>query len=136
MIFIHHPALAGRGCKQYIEPLKAHGERLGSPAIAFSDEVLNWMQQFLNELDKVGGRIDFLASHWYGRVANNFINWITKARQRFGDSVTILDSLSWVERYAWFGAQLYFDAALDSTNCLIACNGQLSELGQKYVYGF
>ncbi|CAF2094059.1 unnamed protein product [Rotaria magnacalcarata] len=79
------PALAARAWKQYIEPLRAQGARLGSPAIAFSDEGLNWMQQFLNELDQVGGRIDFLAPHWYGRVANNFINWITKARQRFGD---------------------------------------------------
>ena len=44
-------------------------------------------------------------------------------------SVAQLDSLSWVERYAWFGAQRQLDAALGSANCLIAPNGQLSALG-------
>ncbi|CAF1459637.1 unnamed protein product [Rotaria magnacalcarata] len=38
------PALAARAWKQYIEPLRAQGARLGSPAIASSDEGLNWMQ--------------------------------------------------------------------------------------------
>jgi hypothetical protein len=161
------PTSAARAWKQYIEPLRSQGIRLGSPAIASTEKGLNWMQQFLNELDRVGGRIDFLALHWYGRGVDNFINWITNARRRFGNrypvwvtefactswnpsqqvsqhevnefmrqSIAKLDSLSWVERYAWFGAQHQFDAALGSANCLIAPNGQLSELGQKYVHGF
>ncbi|CAF3029511.1 unnamed protein product [Rotaria sp. Silwood2] len=161
------PVSAARAWKQYLEPLRAQGTILGSPAIASTNEGLNWMQQFLSELDKVGGKIDFLALHWYGRGSNNFINWITNARQRFGNrypvwvtefactswnpsqpvsqqevkdfmrqSITTLDSLIWVERYAWFGAQRQLDAALGSTNSLIASNGQLSELGQIYVNGF
>lgn len=159
------PASAASAWKQYIEPLRAQGARLGSPGIASTNEGLNWMQQFLNELERVGGKIDFLALHWYGRGVNNFINWITTARQRLGnkypvwitefactswnpsqpvsqnevhefmrESVARLDALNWVERYSWFGAQRQLDAALGSTNCLIAPNGQLSELGKKYVY--
>ena len=159
------PVVAARAWKQFIEPLRAQGVRLGSPAIASTDEGLKWMQQFLNELSRVGGRIDFLALHWYGRGADNFINWITNARRRLGDrypvwvtefactswnpsqpvsqhetdefmrrAIAKLDSLGWVERYAWFGAQRHLDAALGSTNCLIGSNGQLSALGRKYMH--
>ncbi|CAF0857622.1 unnamed protein product [Rotaria sordida] len=161
-----NPVEAASAWKQYIEPLRAQGARLGSPAIASTDQGLNWLKQFLNELDKVGGKIDFLALHWYGRGVDNFINWITKVRGELGNkysvwvtefactswnpsqpvsqqevndfmrqSVAKLDSLNWVERYAWFGAQRQLDPALGSTNCLIAPNGQLSALGQQYVYG-
>ena len=124
------------------------------------------MRSFLTELNTVGGQIDFLALHWYGRGADNFINWITNVRQQLGDkypvwvtefactswnpsqpvsqqevnefmeqSIAKLDSLNWIERYAWFGAQRQLDAALGSANCLIASNGGLSDLGQKYVNG-
>ncbi|CAF2963240.1 unnamed protein product [Rotaria sp. Silwood2] len=160
-----NPVDAAHAWKQYIEPLRAQGARLGSPAIASTDQGLKWMRQFMNELDKIGGRIDFLALHWYGRGVDNFINWITKVREHFGNkypvwvtefactswnswqpvtqqevnefmrqSIAKLDALSWVERYAWFGAQRHLDSALGSTNCLIAPNGQLSKLGQKYVH--
>ncbi|CAF1050459.1 unnamed protein product [Rotaria sordida] len=160
------PVEAANAWKQYIEPLRAQGARLCSPAIASTDQGLNWLQQFLNELSKNNGRIDCLALHWYGRGVDNFINWITKVRQQTGNrypvwvtefactswnanqpvsqqevndfmkqSIARLDSLSWVERYAWFGAQRQLDAALGSANCLIASNGQLSDLGRTYVYG-
>lgn len=161
------PSDAARAWKQYIEPLRAQGTRLGSPAISSTSQGLDWMRQFLNELNNVGGHIDFIALHWYGRGVDNFINWITNVRQQFGNkypvwvtefactswnpsqpvsqqeitdfmrqSVAKLDSLSWVERYAWFGAQRQLDAALGSGNSLIASNGGLSDLGQKYVHGF
>ncbi|UJR38791.1 hypothetical protein I4U23_031456 [Adineta vaga] len=162
-----NPVEAAHAWKQYIEPLRQQGARLGSPAIASTNEGLNWLRQFLQELNKLGGRIDFLALHWYGRGADNFINWITHVRKQLGNnypvwitefactswnsnepvsqqevtdflrqSVAKLDSLNWVERYAWFGAQRRLDANLGSTNCLIQANGKLSDLGQKYVHGF
>jgi hypothetical protein len=90
-----NPAEAARAWKQYIEPLRAHGVRLGSPAIASTEQGLNWLQQFLHELNKVGGRIDFLALHWYGRGADNFINYITNARRRFGNKYNV-----WVTEFA------------------------------------
>lgn len=160
------PAEAARAWKQYIEPLRAQGTRLGSPAIASTDQGLNWLLQFLSELNKVGGRIDFLALHWYGRGVDNFIGWITYVRQRTGNqypvwvtefactswnpsqpvsvqeasdfmrqSVSRLNSLNWVERYAWFGAQHRPDAALGSASSLISPNGGLTQLGRDYVYG-
>ena len=160
------PAEAARAWKQYLEPLRAQGTRLGSPGIASTNEGLNWLRQFLNELNNVGGRVDFIALHWYGRGVDNFIGWITNVRQQLGnqhpvwvtefactswdpnqlvseqeasdflrDSINRLDSLSWVERYAWFGAQHQPDAALGSASSLIS-NGGLTQLGRNYVSGF
>ncbi|CAF1391356.1 unnamed protein product [Adineta steineri] len=154
------PSDAAQIWKQYVEPLRNQGIRLGSPSIASTEEGLNWLQQFLNE----GCQIDFLALHWYGRGVDNFIDYITSARERFGSrypvwitefsctswnpnepvsqdeinqffdqSLARLDATDWVERYAWFGASRHLDAALGSGNCLISDNGQLSELGRKYV---
>ena len=159
------PQDAVRNWMQYIQPLKANGARLGSPAIASTNEGLNWLQQFISQLNDAGGQVDFIALHWYGSGADNFINWITNVRQTLGNqypvwvtefactswdpnqpvsqqevndfmqqSLATLDSLDWVERYAWFGAQRQLDPALGSTNCLIAPDGQLSDLGQKYVH--
>lgn len=161
------PGEAARAWMEFLEPLRARGIRLGSPAIASTQEGLQWMDQFLRELSKLGGRIDFLALHCYGRGANNFINWITSAWQRFGDrypvwvtefactswnrkqpvsqqevndfmreSLTKLDSLPWVERYAWLGAQRRFDADIGSAIALFDSNGQLSQLGRNYVHNF
>ncbi|CAF1012598.1 unnamed protein product [Adineta ricciae] len=160
------PGEAALAWKKYIEPLRQQGVRLGSPAIASTNEGLNWLKQFIRDLNQIGGRIDFIALHWYGRGADNFINWITLVRQQLGNkhpvwvtefactswnpnqpvsqaevnefmrqSVQKLDSLDWVERYAWFGAQRRLDAALGSTNCLIRADGSLSDLGRTYVHG-
>ena len=160
------PVEAAQAWKRYIEPLRREGTRLGSPGIASTDEGLNWLKQFLNELNKVGGRIDFLAVHWYGRGVDNFINWITRVRQETGNrypvwvteyactswnsdqpvsqqevnefmkqSVQRLDTIDWVERYAWFGAQRHLEAAIGSGIALIGSNGQLSPLGRSYVHG-
>jgi len=154
------PGDGARIWKQYVEPLRGQGIRLGSPSIASTEEGLNWLQAFLNE----GCQIDFLALHWYGRGVDNFIGYITNVRERFGSrypvwitefactswnpnepvsqdeinqffdqSLARLDATDWVERYAWFGAKRRFDASLGSGNCLIDDDGQLSELGRKYI---
>ncbi|CAF2017514.1 unnamed protein product [Rotaria magnacalcarata] len=155
------PGDAARVWKQHIEPLANEGIRLGSPSIASTEAGLNWLQAFFN----AGCRVDFLALHWYGVGVDNFIHFITKARERFGNkpvwvtefactswnqgqpisqeeinnffnqSINRLDGIDWIERYAWFGATRHLDAALGSGNCLISSQGTLSELGKIYVNG-
>ncbi|SMY22098.1 unnamed protein product [Zymoseptoria tritici ST99CH_1A5] len=59
--------------KQYIQPLKAQGFRLGSPAVT-NAQGLNmgndWQVKFLDQTPGKGGcigcTVDFLAVHWYG----------------------------------------------------------------------
>ncbi len=154
------PVDAARVWKQYIEPLRQSGIRLGPPSIASTEQGLNWLQAFLNE----GCYIDFLALHWYGRGADTFIRCITGARERFGSCHPVwvtefactswnrdqpvsqdeinqffdqilarLDNTDWLERYSWFGAVRRLPDALGSGNCLIGSDGQLSEFGRKYV---
>lgn len=154
------PGDAARVWKEHVEPLREQGIRLGSPSVASTEEGLNWLQAFLNE----GCQIDFLALHWYGLGVDNFIGYITSARERFGSrypvwvtefactswnrnepvsqdeinqffdqSLERLDGTDWVERYAWFGATRRLPEDLGSGNCLIGGDGQLSELGRKYV---
>ncbi|CAF2767002.1 unnamed protein product [Rotaria sp. Silwood2] len=147
--------------KKYIEPLANEGILLGSPSIASTEEGLNLLEAFLS----TGCHVDFLALHWYGRGADNFLRFITKAHERFGNkpvwvtefactswnaghpvsqeeindffrqATTKLDRTSWIERYAWFGATRHLDSALGSGNCLIDNSGNLSQLGQVYVNG-
>jgi hypothetical protein len=148
--------------KQYVEPLAGRGVRLGSPAVASTEEGLQWLQNFLSR----GCKVDFLALHWYGTGVDNFINFITNARNRLGNqypvwvtefaptswnagqplsqneinsffdqSIGRLEQLNWVERYAWFGAKRSFPNDLGSGIRLIGDNGQLSDLGNRYVHG-
>ena len=87
-----------------------------------------------------------------GHDGNQYSVWVTEfactswnpsqplLEQKVSDfmrqSISRLNSLSWVERYAWFGAQHRPDAALGSASSLISPNGGLTQLGQNYVYGF
>jgi hypothetical protein len=156
------PAAAAKIWKQYIEPLRKKGVRLGSPAVSSAPAGVQWLQEFL----KQGAQIDFIALHWYGEGADNFINYVQNTRKTLGNRYPVwvtefactswnankaasqneinqffqqttsrLDRLSWVERYAWFGASRNLDASLGNGNRLIGANGKLSALGQKYVRG-
>jgi hypothetical protein len=162
------PVDAASVWKEHIEPLaQEKGIRLGSPSVASTQEGLRWLQDFLGELEKVGGHIDFLALHWYGQGVDGFIGYLTDAHERLGgskypvwvtefactswkkeqpasqeeindflvQSTARLDALDWVERYSWFGAERYMkDETLGSGICLIGEDGQLSELGRKYLH--
>ncbi|KAJ7463380.1 hypothetical protein FB451DRAFT_1494561 [Mycena latifolia] len=57
------PANAADVWMQEIHPWAAKGVKLGSPAVAWN---LDWTMNFLNELKKRGGHVDFVTVHWYG----------------------------------------------------------------------
>ncbi|KAJ3516261.1 hypothetical protein NLJ89_g1236 [Agrocybe chaxingu] len=117
---------------QYIEPLKSLGIRLG-----------------LSELHH-----DFLPLHWYGTGVEGFYGYIWDVHNNFprypiwiteyGDTstndtevlnflnqtVTYLDTLDWIERYAWFG---YFRPRPDAHYNLLREDGGLNALGELYI---
>ncbi|KAF7314484.1 Glycosyl hydrolase 53-domain-containing protein [Mycena kentingensis (nom. inval.)] len=142
---------------QYIEPLKADGVRLGAPAVSSGGSGKPWLEEFMGACTKC--TIDFIPIHWYGEGVGGFTDylyqingaynktiWVTEwAETSNNDSVvldflnattTMLDSLEWVERYAWFG---YFVRALRQidgaagSNYLLDVNGDLNAAGQVYV---
>ena len=154
------PGDAARIWKERIEPLREQGIRLGSPSIASTEEGLNWLQAFLNEgchvdflaLHWYGRGVDNFIGYITSvreRFGSRYPVWITEfactswnrnepasqgeINEFFDQSLARLDGTEWVERYAWFGAMRRLPEDLGSGNCLISGDGQLSELGRKYV---
>ncbi|TFK42023.1 glycosyl hydrolase catalytic core-domain-containing protein [Crucibulum laeve] len=110
---------------QFIQPLKEQGIRLGGPAVTASPTGRPWLVEFFNACTNC--TIDFLPLHWYGSGTEGFYSylwdvhgqfpnmpiWITEyAETSTNDTVvldflnqttTYLDTLDWIEHYAWFG---------------------------------
>ena len=157
-----NPIEAARIWKRYIEPLRRQGIRLGSPSVASTEAGVKWLKEFLNQGCKIdflalhwyGQGVDnfikyitetrqqigsnypvlvteFACTSWKSNqpVSQNEIN------EFFQQSINRLDRIDWIERYAWFGAMRYLSPDLGIGNRLINDNGQLSDLGKKYVYG-
>ncbi|PPQ99524.1 hypothetical protein CVT24_005314 [Panaeolus cyanescens] len=119
------PEEAAQLWMQFLEPLKAHGVRLGGPAVTASPTGRPWLTSFFAACTNC--TIDFLPIHWYGSGVEGFYGylwdvhnsfpeypiWVTEyAETSTNDTVVLdfmnqtinyLDSLDWVERYAWFG---------------------------------
>ncbi|KAJ6621855.1 hypothetical protein B0H10DRAFT_1789058 [Mycena sp. CBHHK59/15] len=110
---------------QWIEPLKASNITLGGPAISSAATGRQWLSDFMAACTNC--TIDFIPFHWYGSGTGGFYDylyqlhgqfpthklWVTEfAETSTNDSVvldfmnqtmTTLDTLDFVERYAWFG---------------------------------
>ncbi|KAF8167551.1 hypothetical protein B0H34DRAFT_646522 [Crassisporium funariophilum] len=119
------PVDAAKLWMQYIEPLKASGIRLGGPAVTASDTGRPWLNSFFQACTNC--TIDFLPLHWYGSGTEGFYGylwdvhtqfpqypiWITEYAETstndtvvadfLNQTITYLDTLDWIEHYAWFG---------------------------------
>ncbi|KAG5645487.1 hypothetical protein DXG03_006032 [Asterophora parasitica] len=148
------PVHAAQLWKQYIQPLAASGIKLGGPAITSAPSGRPWLASFLQAC--TGCTIDFIAIHWYGDGVGNFYDyiwqvhgqfpnypiWITEFASTSNDDAVVLDflqqttkyldSLDWIQAYAWFG---FFRKESDSNYNLIDANGQLNAAGQAYITG-
>ncbi|KAF9267315.1 glycoside hydrolase [Marasmius fiardii PR-910] len=140
--------------KQYVQPLKSSGVRLGAPAVTNGPSGRPWLSEFLSYCTQCN--IDFIPFHWYGDGLGGFYDyvwqmhgqfpnyplWITEFASTSSDdevvldflnqSIHYLDTLDFVERYAWFG---YFRKESNSHYNLLDISGELSDLGRTYVLG-
>lgn len=68
--------------KQYVEPLKAQGLYLGSPAPSSAPSGKTWLLQWL---DACGGgcTVDFIALHWYDINSTAFIQYLQDFHDTF-----------------------------------------------------
>lgn len=109
--------------------LMVAGMRLGSPASAANPSLPgSWLEQFMDGARARGYRVDFIAVHWYGdnfRVdesVNALKNFLEAVYRKFrlprteppvfpswdqqaefaAKSVKMLETLPFVERYAWY----------------------------------
>ncbi|KAF4567414.1 hypothetical protein EYR40_006413 [Pleurotus pulmonarius] len=147
--------------KAYLQPLKDRGIRLGSPAPSSAPSGKTWLQAFLGVCG-ADCTVDFIALHWYGTNATQFINyvvdfhdtfqrpiWVTEwACQNFADlrqqcsydevmqflKITqgFMDDVDFVERYAWFGAMKEMQD-VNKANSLMTEEGRINELGAQYI---
>jgi len=144
----------------YIEPLKAQGLRLGTPAPSGNPNGVTWLQGWL-EACNGGCNPDFLAVHWYDVNATAFqeylINyhnifnlpiWVTEwACQNFNggpqctqqevidllnQTQAFMDSTDWVERYAWFGVMENL-GGVNPDDAMMSSTGSITTLGQQYI---
>ncbi|EJD07367.1 glycoside hydrolase [Fomitiporia mediterranea MF3/22] len=146
--------------KTYIEPLKAQGLRLGTPAPSSAPSGKTWIQGWLSAC--AGGcNPDFIALHWYDINATQFqlyledfhntFNlpiWVTEwADQNFNNgpqpsssdvfsflnqTQSFMDATEWVERYAWYGVMENLNG-VDPDNAMMDSNGKITALGKQYI---
>ncbi|KAK7050466.1 Glyco-hydro-cc domain-containing protein [Favolaschia claudopus] len=146
--------------KTYLEPLRAQGIRLGSPAPSSAPSGKTWIQDFLTACNG-GCTVDFIALHWYDVNATKFINylndfhdtfqrpiWVTEwACQNFnnGPQCTapqvaqlleqtqgFMDSTDWVERYSWFGIMRDLQG-VNTLDAMMTTKGDITDLGKQYI---
>ncbi|BFZ57123.1 hypothetical protein PYCC9005_004173 [Savitreella phatthalungensis] len=158
------PAAVAALYRQYLTPLRKSGQvsRLGSPACSNGGSGITWLTEFLAACADC--EIDFITQHWYGPTlamletqlaavhalaptkpvwVTEFActNWNVATNPSQADvaafmsaATTWMDSTSWIERYAWFGAELITDAALGAQNMLVTNDySSLSALGKQYL---
>ncbi|KZT23532.1 glycoside hydrolase family 128 protein [Neolentinus lepideus HHB14362 ss-1] len=147
--------------RTYIEPLRAQGIRLGSPATSSAPSGKIWMQDWLQACDG-GCTIDFVALHWYDINVTNFIQYVEDFHDTFGKPIWVtewacqnfndasdqcsvaevftflnttqswMDSTDWVERYSWFGAMRDMQG-VNEDDALMDASGEINSLGRQYV---
>ncbi|KZV86831.1 hypothetical protein EXIGLDRAFT_217035 [Exidia glandulosa HHB12029] len=145
------PDDAAKYWKQYIQPLKAQGVKLVSPAFtnAGAPGGVAWMDAFITAC--TGCSWDVVGLHWYGGWTGDLGEFIDSAKKynlplwltEFGLSwdaqasnyeeflplaLTYLDNEPAIERYAFFGA-FHSGAGWDMLNA----DGSLTSLGKMYV---
>ncbi|KAH7341264.1 glycosyl hydrolase catalytic core-domain-containing protein [Rhizoctonia solani] len=147
--------------KTHLEPLKSTGVRLGSAATTSGPNGKAWMQEFF-ALCAGSCTVDFLALHWYGNVADEFIayledfhstfqrpiwvteyscqNFVNHAQCTYEEIVqflnitqTYMDQTPWVERYAWFGAMASLPDNVNNLTALMNPSGVINDLGRQYI---
>ena len=95
------------------------GLRLGSPAPAFDDAGKKWLDGFMSKAAAKNLRVDFIALHWYGDVADphaaaKFASWLNGFHQKYNKPIWITEfaGLNW----GW----LHHDVSMEMNEKFIA----------------
>lgn len=147
--------------QQYIQPLKAQGYRLGSPATSSNPNGLTWVKDFVAGCK--GCTVDFIAIHWYDTTFQKFQTyvelwhntfnkniWVTEFAPQnynggaqpsmsdvwnfYGAAIPWLDQTDYVEMYAPFGFMDSLPNGVNGHDALFNGNN-LSDLGWFILNG-
>jgi hypothetical protein len=141
------------------------GLRLGSPA---TGQGARWLDEFMEEAEQRGYRVDFICLHWYGDITApdtvedlrrylteyweryrrplwltefSGADWRSNTRRpvtfqdnaRFArEAILMLESLPFVERYAWWSTKLYASDPHYPTAGLYWSADKITEVGVAY----
>jgi hypothetical protein len=141
------------------------GLRLGSPATC---QGAKWLDEFMEEADRRGYRVDFICLHWYGDITApdavdglrryltsywekyhrpiwlteySGANWKWCTRRpvtlddnaRFArESVAMMESLPFIERYAWYSTTLTPSDRYYATTGLYQTADEITVVGEAY----
>ncbi|TDL19875.1 glycoside hydrolase [Rickenella mellea] len=146
--------------KAYIEPFKAQGLRLGTPAPSSAPSGKTWIQDWLTAC--AGGcHPDFVAIHWYDVNATAFQAYLEDFHNTFqlpiwvtewdcqnynngpqctqtdvnaflNQTQSFMDATEWVERYAWYGVMENLNG-VNPANGMMTSDGKINALGEQYI---
>ncbi|KAI0821784.1 glycosyl hydrolase catalytic core-domain-containing protein [Trametes gibbosa] len=83
------PVTAAALWRAHIEPKKALGYKLASPAVSHNPNGRTWMQQFIQACG--GCTIDYMALHWYDIGIDSLTDYITQFHNQFGLPILITE---------------------------------------------
>jgi len=140
-----------------MEPLKKLGVLLGAPAVTGSPRGQAWYTDFLKKCD---GKctVDFLPVHWYGAFEGlashvgamhagfgDMPVWVTEfgliqgtlkdSQNLVNSTLGFLDNLSYVQRYAYFGAFRSSASNIGPSAAMLTQDGKLTDIGSWYLGG-
>ncbi|KAF3920929.1 hypothetical protein ABW20_dc0100911 [Dactylellina cionopaga] len=150
------PAVAAQLWKQYLQPLAAQGIGLGTPGVSSSPSSFTWLSEFFDACS--GCTFKALCLHHYGHPASSLKQHLEKYHSRYpslpiwltefadskdtlestnlymNQSLPILDSLAYIERYSIFGASRETISSVGPNAAFLDAKGNLKSIGQSYVY--
>ncbi|KAF6763384.1 glycosyl hydrolase catalytic core-domain-containing protein [Ephemerocybe angulata] len=155
------PEQGAKVWQDHLEPLRAEGIRLGSPGTTSAGYGKQWHLDW-NTACAGGCNYDFLVVHHYGTNATDFMSYVTDMYETFKKPVWVtewadndfsghnriataaeiadylkvtqdwMDSTTWIERYAWFGA-MKNTRNVNPDNGMLDQNGAINALGLQYI---
>ncbi|SNX88017.1 uncharacterized protein MEPE_06728 [Melanopsichium pennsylvanicum] len=84
------PSYAAKLHMQELEPYAKKGVKISSPQMVWKTE---WLQEFMDECDKLGCTIDFIALHWYGTTKDMDLlkKWIKTIHSKFNKPIWVTE---------------------------------------------
>jgi len=146
---------------QYIQPLKAQGYTLISPATSSAPAGFTWFQEFVQLCH--GCTFDYIALHYYDVSSDGFINymkqwynefnipiWVTEfacenynggaqcseseVYDFYTNSINFMESTEWVDQYFPFGA-MHQMQGVNGLDQLMSDSGAPTTLGYQIING-
>jgi len=84
------PKYAAKLHMKELEPYARKGVKISSPQMAYKTQ---WLVEFMDECNKLGCTIDFIAIHWYGTTKdiNLLKRWVKTVHAKFGKPVWVTE---------------------------------------------